>query len=545
VNETGLVTIKDVPGSIAVMARYQAHVDTFQALVPLGVEVKDLPKASNFVDELVFKQLRKLGLPPSPVADDATLLRRVTIDLCGRLPTKDEVEKYLSDTDANRFEKLVDRLLASGEYADYFANKWSAVLRNRRKSDKDDVKPTAAFHAWIRDTLDKNRPYDELVRGVLTARGKEVEVPQVVWYREVRDASAQVEDVAQLFLGQRIGCAKCHHHPFEKWSQQDYYGMTAFFTQVAVKDPPPPRKPKKGEPEPPREPFQVLLKGGTPSATNPRTSKPVKPTGLGGTPLDIDKDADPREKLVEWMVKKDNPFFARTLANRYWKHFLGRGIVDPEDDLRATNPPTNPELLDALTKSFADSNYDLKKLVRTICTSQVYRLSAVPNEHNAQDRQSFSRYLPKRLNAEVLLDAVDAVTLSKTRFKGMPDGTRAVQLPDNQFESYFLGVFGRPDSASACECERSGDATLAQCLHMFNSKEMLDKVKGPRASGLAKDRRPHEERLRELYLVTLSRPPSAEELKTLLGYLEKKDAQAAYEDILWALLNTKEFLFNH
>ena len=546
VSETGLVTVKQLPGSVAVMARYQSHVDVFRAIVPLGLEVKDLPASKNFVDDLVFKQLKQLGLPPSPLADDATLLRRATIDIAGRLPTKDEAENHLADKSADKYEKLVDRLLESGDYADYFANKWSAVLRNRRRSEKDDIKPTQAFRAWIRDSLDRNRPFDQFVREVLTATGKEIETPAVQWYREVREATAQSEDVAQLFLGQRIACAKCHHHPFEKWTQEDYYGMAAFFSQVAIKDPPPPKKPKKGEPEPPKEPFSVSHRGGTPGMANPKTSRTVKPTGLGGKTLDLSKDEDPRAKLAEWMTEPSNPFFARTLVNRYWKHVLGRGLVDPEDDLRATNPASNPELLDALAKSFVESKYDLKKLVRTIAVSNVYRLSAVPNEHNATDKQSFSRYMPKRLNAEVLLDAIDAVTLSKTKFKGVPDGTRAVQLPDNQVESYFLGVFGRPDSASACECERSSDATLAQCLHMFNSKELLDKVKGPRVSTLAKDKKPHEERLRELYLAALSRPPSAEETKTLLGYLEKKkDTQAAYEDILWALLNTKEFLFNH
>jgi hypothetical protein len=262
-------------------------------------------------------------------------------------------------------------------------------------------------------------------------------------------------------------------------------------------------------------------------------------------------DADPREKLAEWMVDPRNPFLARALVNRYWKHFMGRGLVEPEDDLRVTNPATNPELLDDLAKSFVDSKYDLKKLVRTICTSNVYRLSAVPNEHNADDRQNYSRYIPKRLNAEVLLDAIDDVTLSKTSFKGMPNGTRAVQLPDNQVESYFLSVFGRPDSASACECERSSDASLAQCLHMFNSTELIDKIGGKtnkqaRAVALAADKRPAEQRLRELYIVALSREPNAEDLKTLTAYIEKKGhTQATYEDIVWAVLNTKEFLFNH
>ena len=547
VSGTGLVKVKRLPGSAAIMARYLAHVDVFRATVPLGAPVENLPVAKNFIDELVFKRLKQLGLPPSDLCDDATFIRRVTLDVAGRLPTKDEVTTFVADKVADKREKLVDRLLDSKDYADFFANKWSAVLRNRRRSATDGVEPTAAFHAWIRDSLASNKPYDQFVREVLTATGEEIKTPPVVWFRELKDPTAQMEDAAQLFLGQRIGCAKCHHHPFEKWSQQDYYGFAAFFTRVDVFEPKI-VQPKKGQPATPKEPSKVTHKPGTAEAKNPRTGKMVKPTGLGAeSPMEVASDVDPRLKLAEWMSSKDNPFFARTLANRYWKHFLGRGLVDPEDDMRVTNPASNPELLDALSKHFVDSKFDLKGLVRTICTSKTYQLSAVPNQFNADDRQNYSRYSPKRLNAEVLLDAIDDVTGSKTTFKGAASGSRAVQLPDNLFDSYFLSVFGRPDSASACECERNGDASLAQCLHMFNSAEILGKTAGKRASELAKDKRPHEERLRELYLIALSREPSKDELATLVGYLDKKKAnvQQAYEDVIWALVNTKEFLFNH
>jgi len=552
VSGSGLVKIKQVPGSAAIMARFQSHVSVFRATVPLGQTVDNLPASKNFIDDQVFKQLKQLGLPPSEVCDDYTFIRRVTIDLCGRLPTPEETKAYVEDKSADKVEKLVDKLLASGDYADYFANKWSSVLRNRRRGAQDDAKPTAEFHAWIRDSIDKNKPYDQFARELITAEGnaavddKPGNAP-VIWYREMNEPGAQLEDVAQLFLGQRLACAKCHHHPLEKWSQEDYYGMAAFFTRMKIKDPPPPKAPKKGDPVPPKEPFSVKHEPGQAKATNPRTNKQVLPTGLGSKPMTIAADVDPRTKLAEWMTEKDNPFFAKTLVNRYWKHFLSRGLVDPEDDMRVTNPPSNPELLNALAKSFVDSKYDMKKLIRTICTSSVYRLSAIPNKYNADDRQNYSRYLPKRLNAEVLLDAIDVVTASKTTFKGAPQGTRAVQLPDNYFESYFLSVFGRPDSASACECERSGDATLAQCLHMFNSAEINTKVSGGRAAQLAKDKRPHEERLRELYMVALSREPSKEELAVLQTLIAKKgnNVQVAYEDILWAIMNTKEFLFNH
>jgi Protein of unknown function (DUF1553)/Protein of unknown function (DUF1549) len=571
VSPTGIVTPTGAPGSVAIMARFQSHVDALRVLVPLGAPVVDLPPSRNFIDELVFKQLKELGLPPSALCDDSAFLRRVTIDVAGRLPTKEEIQQYLADALPEKRGKLIDRLLASGDHADYFANKWSAVLRNRRPSDKDDPKATFAFHAWIRDSLDKNKPYDQFVREILTAEGELSASPTLVWYREVKEPTAQLEDVAQLFLGQRIQCARCHHHPLEKWSQQDYYGLAAFFSRLEVKEAVPPKKVKKGEPEKPGEPFRVSFKPGKAEALHLRTNRPVRPAGLGGQVLDIPPDADPRHQLVDWLTAKENPYFARALVNRYWKHFLGRGLVDPEDDMRVTNPPSNPELLDALARHFIAHDYDLKDLVRTICTSQVYRLGAEPNAYNARDKQNFSRFLPRRLQAEVLLDAIDTVTGSKTSFKGAAATTRAVQLPDNQFESYFLSAFGRPDSASACECERNSDASLAQALHLLNSEELLEKISGRKiisgtpdpkgkkgqpqqSSGtnggrireLLADKRPDLDKLRDLYLIALSREPSKAEADAMLAHIQKKgDAQAAYEDILWALINTKEFLFNH
>ena len=542
VSDTGLVHTGSVPGVVAVMARFQTHVDVFRALVPLGAPVTKLPPARNFVDEHVFAHLKKLGLPPSDLCDDATFLRRVTIDIAGRLPTPMETEKFRANKDPQRYEQLVDALLDSKDYADYFASKWSAVLRNRRKTPADDTKPTFAFHAWIRENLDKNIPYDHFVRDILTATGEEIKSPPVQWYREVKDAPAQLEDMAQLFLGQRIGCAKCHHHPLEKWSQQDYWGLAGFFSRVALKERS--KAKKKGGPT---DAFTVMMKPGKAEAVNPKTRLAVKATGLGAKEMTISATDDPRHKLVDWMIEADNPFFAKTLANRYWKHFFSRGLVEPEDDLRVTNPPTNPELLDALAKHFIDSKYDLKTLVRAICTSNAYRLSSLPNEHNADDRQNYSRFLPRRLNAEVLFDAIDSVTASKPAFKGVPANTRAVQLPDNQFESYFLSVFGRPDFASACECERSSDANLAQSLLLYNSTELMKKVAGTRVKQLASDKRPHDDRLRDLYILALSRGPTPQELMDLRAYLDARSesVQTAYEDILWALVNTKEFLFNH
>ncbi len=549
VSETGLVSIKRLPGLAAVMVRFQSHVAVFRATVPMGAEVGKLPPERTFIDRHVFNQWKALGLPPSAEADDATFLRRVTIDLCGRLPTVAEVTAFRADKAADRHEKLIDRLLESGDHADYFASKWGHLLRNRRAAANESTKPTFTFHAWIRESIAKNKRYDVFAREVMTATGEEVAVPPVVWFRELKEAGNMAEDAAQLFLGQRIGCAKCHHHPLEKWSQEDYYGMVSFFSRVQVTIPPPPKKKggKKKDDAPPEvvKGASVEMMARWSDPTNPRTRKPVRPAGLGAAAVHVAKDEDPRIKFAEWMTARDNPFFARTLVNRYWKHFMGRGIVDPEDDMRATNPASNPELLDALTKSFTDSGYNVRKLLRTICLSTAYRLSAEPNAHNTGDRQSHSRFLPRRLHAEVLLDAIDTVTGSKTSFKGMPAGTRAVQLPDNLFDSYFLSVFGRPDAASACECERSGDSSLAQALHLINSAEIQAKVNGTRSKDLAKDKRPHAERLRGLYLLALSREPEKEELEALAAHIKKKGDQAGYEDIVWALINTKEFLFNH
>lgn len=538
VSPTGLVTTGQLTGSVAIMARYQGHVDTFRATIPLGVPVDNLPPAKNFIDELVFKKLQKLGLPASAVCDDSTYLRRVTIDVAGRLPTVEETEKFLGDNDPNKRERVVDELLASTDYAEFFANKWAAILRNKRNNNESKA-PTFAFHAWIRQSLHQNKPYDDFVREVVASSGDFRTSPGTVWYKEVKDKSAQLEDTAQLFLGLRIQCARCHHHPFEKWSQQDYYGFEAFFSRVGQKP-----GPLAGN----TAPNIIYHQRGTAQSNNPKTGQAVKPTGLGSPPMELAPDVDPRQKLVDWMAEDENPFFAYALANRYWKHFFGRGLVDPEDDMRVTNPASNPELLQALGKHFIDNKFDMKNLVRTICTSQTYQLSAIPNEWNQDDKQNFSRYFPKRLHAEVLLDAIDRLTLSESRFGGVPQGTTAVALPDNAFNSYFLTVFGRPEASSACECERSSDANLAQSLHLLNSQEIQQKVAGTRAQQLAADKaRSHEDKIRDLYLVAFSREPEPEEVAIAMAHVTKneEDPKRAYEDIIWALINTKEFLFNH
>ena len=574
----GRVKVFNQPGVVAVMVRYQGKVAVFRATVPLGVQVATLPPSRTFVDDLVFSELQKVGLPPSEVADDATFLRRVTLDIAGRLPSESELEAFLEDSRRRRGamlfpasdrpapepteataaarEAVIERLLAGGDYADYFANKWSALLRNRR-TDPRQARGTLAFHGWIRDSLLHNKPYDQFVREIVSASGDMNRNPPVAWFRQVRTPQVQLEDAAQLFLGQRLQCAQCHHHPYERWSQADYWSFGAFFSRVAYR---PGMRP--GE-------ETLVHRRGEPKTTNKKTGQPVSPAGLGESIAGLSPDEDPRHLLADWMTGPTNRFFARALVNRYWKQFFVRGLVDPEDDLRDTYPATHPELLDALAAHFVAGGYDLKELVRTLTRSTAYQLSAVPNAHNTRDRHHFSRFYPRRLPAEVLYDSLNRLVGAEARFEGLPPGTRAVCLPDNSFNagSYFLTVFGRPDSASACECERSMEASLSQSLHLINAKDLQERLAGDggRAAMLARqDPAGDPGSVQALYRLAYARDPHSEELKIALDHLGKRtpppgtdatfeEAEAgrlqarreAYEDTLWALLNTKEFLFNH
>ena len=552
VNENGFVTMKERTGSTSIMIRFQEHVDVFRATIPLGAPTDNFPEPANFIDERILAELKTLGLPPSDLSDDATFVRRVTLDIAGRLPTLAESNLFLANPDPAKRPKFIETLLASPAYADYFAGKWSAILRNKRKDDTQ-KRGTYAFHSWIRSALNDNRPYDAVVRELITATGEVGKSPAVAWYRSVRDSKEQMQDVAQVFLGIRMQCAQCHHHPYEKWSQDDYYGFEAYFSTIG-------RKPGEQAGE-----ELIYHKRGNASARNPRTGLSLKPTPLGGETLELAPHQDPRQPLANWLVAPDNPFFARMLVNRYWKHFFGRGLVDPEDDLRVTNPATHPALLDDLTKHFVTNGHDLKDLVRLICNSRTYQLSSIPNEYNRDDRQNYSRFYPRRLPAEVLLDGINLVTNSREKFSGQPQGASAVQLPDDRFtrDSYFLSVFGRPDMNSSCECERTSDVNLAQALHLVNSQNIKNKLSSDqaRAATLLRNKElSDDDRVTELYRHAFSRSPTPEELSTAREFLLRKHTQAqaaepkpspeqvnraAFEDIIWALLNTKEFLFNH
>ena len=551
VTKHGHVEMNNLPGSASVMVRFQEHVGVFLADILLGMPV-NLPAPKNLIDKEIFTKLEMLGLPPSELTDDAAFLRRVSLDIAGRLPDAGEAVAFVADTNPEKRALKIDELLESPAYADWFANKWSAMLRNKRTS-AEFARGTFAFHDWVRDSIQHNKPFDQFVSELVTASGEIGQNAPVAWYRAVRDQKEQMQDIAQVFLGIRIQCAQCHHHPYEKWSQNDYYGMTAFFSTLQ-------RKPG----ELPGEEM-VFHKRKAASALNPGTKENRKPKPLGAPEIDVAEEQDPRQPLAAWMIEPSNPFFARMFVNRYWKHFFGRGIVEPEDDMRVTNPATHPELLDGLAKFFVESGYDMKAVIRLICNSHTYQLSSEPNSYNGSDRQNYSRYHPRRLPAEVLLDAINLVSKSEDAFLNQEPGTRAVALPDDQYtkDVYFLSVFGRPEMDSACECERTMDGNLAQSLHLVNSSTVQSKMTSGegRAALLAADAaRSDLDKIKELYLVALARPPRADELEIAQRHLATKRKRAeeqkppgnvaqstreGYEDILWVLLSTKEFLFNH
>ncbi len=383
----------------------------------------------------------------------------------------------------------------------------------------------------------RNRPYDEFVRGVVAAAGEWQDAPAINWYWQTRDDQLHsvTADTAQVFLGIRLQCARCHHHPYERWGQEDYFGLAGFFTRLGRKS--------FGQPPPYFASSKV-----TTGEKNPLTGKTPEPKFLDGEYATFTPEDDPRHALVDWMAGPDNPFFARVLVNRLWGHFMGRGLVDEVDDMRESNPPSNPELLNALAKEFIDHKFDVRHIVKTLVNSRVYQLSSAPTDHNKDDRQNFARFYARRLIAEVLLDAVDQTTGTKTRFGNIADSARAVDLPHEGFGSYFLDTFDRPKRVSGCECERSSGATLAQVLLLANSDELENKLadRNGRIAKLAASDKPITDRINELYLSAFTRHPHERELETTVKYVESQDdKRKALEDVLWTIVNSKEFLFNH
>jgi hypothetical protein len=549
VSESGLVQTLSITGQAAVMIRFQGNVATFRASVP---RPGDAPKfeftAKTVVDTHTSTKWRELGISPSDVCTDEQFVRRAYLDITGSLPTVEAVTKFLGDKSADKRDKLVDALLETPEYAFFFANKWADVLRVKRKNQADRAPGTFAFHTWIREAISQDKPYDDFVREIVCAIGEESKSPPTVWYKEITTPEQFVDDVSQVFLGQRLACANCHHHPYEKWTQDDYWGIAAFFGRVGKKTLATPGRVNQNN----ATPRQSIYTKATGNVTNKRTSKTADMKPLDGEPMTATTEEDPRVKFADWLVDAKNPYFAKAVANRYWAHFFTRGIVDPLDDMRVTNPPSNPELLEALTKNLVENKFSLKALIKTICKSRTYQLSSTPNEFNKTDKQSYARYYPKRLQAEVVFDAVCMVTESPSDFPGLPKDrhapNRAIQLPDESFQSYFLDVFGRPQRISACECERVNEASLAMILHLLNSEEVQGKLSraGARAERMANDPRPDEVKITELFLLTQAKKPTEEQMKLALENIEKngKKKKDAYENIIWALINSKAFLFN-
>lgn len=525
-------------GEAFITARFEAQATGIQALsIP-----KDLkftwPKIAeiNYVDTLVHAKLRKLRLAPSDLCDDATFLRRVSLDLTGTLPTPDEVKKFLADPAPAKRDALVDRLLTRKEFTDVWVMKWAELLQVRSADQQEQMSAKSAlqYFDWLEDQIASNVPLDVMVKSLLTATGPSFETPAANFYKVERDPLKLTENAAQALMGVRIQCAQCHNHPFDRWTMNDYYGFAAFFAQVG-------RKPG----EDPRE--TIVFNSASGGVKHPLGGKDVAPKFLGGPAPTLTKEDDRRAALATWLTAPDNPFFARNLANIIWAHFLGRGIVDPVDDMRVSNPASNPELLDALATHLVSYRYDFKKLVRDICTSRTYQLSSLPNATNAGDELNFSRAALRRIRAEVLLDAITAVTGTTEKLKGLPDGSRAVELADGRTSTYFLTTFGRATRETPCSCEVKMEPNLSQALHLLNGDTVNTKVvNGGLVKKLLKAGRTSAEITDELYLRTLGRLPTPKEKTALAAFFApEKKLETVLNDLFWSLLNAKEFVFNH
>ncbi len=542
VDETGIVRVGQLSGESAVVARYMGFVDAARITIPADRLLPEeryaaLPR-NNFIDDLAWVQFRKLGLFPSEPCTDAEFLRRSTLDTIGVLPTADEARAFLANTNARKRELWIDHLLAHPAYADFWANKWADLLRPN--PDRVGVKSVFTLDQWLRESFRANKPYDQFAREILLAEGSNHRDGPAVIYRDRREPSDLTTMFSQLFLGVRMECAKCHHHPNEKWSQDDFYQFAAFFGTV---------KHKGAGLSPPisagNETF-YFAPGGT--VKHPLTDDVMKPRPPEGAFI-ANTNTDPRRGLVTWLTEEKNPFFARAGVNRVWAGFFGRGFVDPVDDFRVSNPVVNEPLLDAVAADFAKHGYDMKHLVRTILQSRLYQLSSEPNEWNLADTKNFSRSLRRRLPAEALLDAVVDVTGVPEEFNGVAPGARAMQTWSYKIGSHFLDAFGRPNSSSDCPCERDLRTSVVQSLHMMNSKALQTKLTQStgRAAKLAASTRSPEDIVTELYFTLFNRPPTHAELKTATATFAAKDAtrQTATEDVFWALLNSAEFVFNH
>jgi Protein of unknown function (DUF1553)/Protein of unknown function (DUF1549) len=543
VSNSGLVEFQQ-GGEVAILCRYLEEMQPIRLtyLQPKKGFAWSNPPENNYVDHLAFGKLKMLNILPSEVCTDQEFIRRVYLDACGTLPRPEEAKAFLASTDPTKRAQLIDRLLERPEYADFWTLKWSDVLRSNRKAIQ--LKGVHVFQDWLRERIERNTPFDQVVRDLLTANGSTFANPPANYYRVAHDPQSLAETTAQLFFGIRMQCAKCHNHPFERWTQDDYYSMAAFFVRVRHKTDA--TEPASGPMK--QDGAEVVYSDRGGEIVQPRTGKVMPPKFMGGTVAKVPPATDRREVLAAWLTSPENPFFARATVNRIWFHLVGRGIVDPVDDFRDSNPSANDELLAALAKDFAGHGFDTKHIIRVILNSRTYQLSAQTNDFNKDDGKYFSHSITRLLTAEQLLDAICNVTEIPEKYPGLPSGTKATQLPDGEINNVFLKTFGQPARELACECERENDSNLAQALQLINGPTINDKVRDPhnRLSKLLGQKLPERDVLRDLYIATLSRAPADGEIKASLDHVAKaKDKRKAWEDVQWALLNSKEFLFRH
>lgn len=538
VSAAGLVEFQQT-GEVAILCRYTDLLQTINLTyvnTPEGFTWPNPPQ-HNFIDKHVFARLKLLHFAPSDLCQDHEFARRAYLDLCGRIPTIEEIKGFLADDRADRRQRLVDELLKTADFADFWTYKWLELLRSRRRDlHKEGVE---AYRRWFWEHLRKNTPFDQTVRELLTATGNTYINGAANYFRTTRDPWELGESTAQLFLGVRLACARCHNHPFENITQDDYFSTAAFFARVRAPT-------ASGKPNNNKNPEPLVVEASkTGDVRHLRTGQIVAPRFLGGKVPDIAPDQDRREVFAAWLTAPENPYFARSVVNRVWYHLFGKGIVDPPDDFRDSNPSANPELLDALTRDFVEHHFDLRHLLRTILASRTYQLSAKSNDFNKDDQRFFSHVYPRPLLAEQLLDALSDVTEVPEVFPGFPKGMRAIQLPDSDVVHPFLDVFGRPARMLACECERVSEPNLAQALHMVNSSGIQEKLNNPknRIGRLLAKKLSDREMLEELFWAGLSRPPRANEVRIGLEHVAKnRDRRAAWENVLWAIMSTHEFM---
>jgi len=529
-------------GVVSAAKRGEAFISAKFETKTVGSQVLVLPdglnytppesKPVNYIDELVDAKLRKLRIVPSGICSDEVFLRRVTVDITGLLPTVEQYEAFMADDAPDKRARLIDELLKRKEFAEIWAMKWGELLMVR-STNQLSYKSMFLYSNWLADQIAADVPIDEMVRELLSSTGGTFNNPPTNYYQIERDTLKTAENVAQSFMGIRVQCAQCHNHPFDRWTMDDYYSFAAFFSQIGRK-----------QAEDYRE--QIIYNRGGGEVRHPVDNRVMDPKFLGGEAPDTN-GRDRREVVAEWLTAPDNPYFAPSIANRIWAHFFGIGIIEPVDEMRISNPPSNPELFEALGEKLVEYDYDFKELVRDICNSNTYQRASQPNESNAHDEVNFARSRIRRLRAEVLLDCVTQATETKDKFRGLPLGARAVQVADGSTSNYFLTTFGRSPRETVCACDVKTEPTLSQALHLLNGSTVENKVRsGGVVKRLLDEGKSPEQVVRNLYIRSLCREPDAETVDALLAGLEEgENSRKRLEDTFWALLNSREFLFNH